>query len=445
MIVSGLARSLDDLVRALPAMGWEPTVALTEGPTHHRPEAYRQAYPGPNYLSIRAWCESRESRVQAIKRTIRKVAPDVVLGVSLADVYEAVTRLKLDGRAIRFVAPMRSCNAVQLADLRYYADFVDFVPCVSKMLCALTIDWIGLPSERVAYIPGGVTPPIVNRGSPANTALRLGYAGRLDTQKRCLDSVKLWRDLQQLRVGCTIDFYGSGPCEQQLRDAFASESQRGLVRFHGQCSQDQLYRRGYPNMDILLLFSAFEGTPRSVTEAMIHGVVPVISRYRGCVAEQLVRDWETGATFPVGDTLTAATIISKLDSDRPLLARLSHNAAKHVNLNYNIDKVNASWKDTLNRVMEFSVRIGKFAPNAPFSDSRGRLERWGTPHLLATALRRLVGRTPPPAYASDEWPFGNRGHDPQLLQQIENIADRVDMHATTYAIETQPAIQTSMI
>jgi hypothetical protein len=85
---------------------------------------------------------------------------------------------------------------------------------------------------------------------------------------------------------------------------------------------------------------------------MLHGVIPVVSDYRGRAAEGVVRDGETGLVFPIGNMRTAATAVDRLHKDATLVERLSRNAREEAEAGgYTIEQHGRRWANLLDDVV----------------------------------------------------------------------------------------------
>src|SRR5205085_37900 len=161
----------------------------------------------------------------------------------------------------------------------------------------------------VVEIAGGVAPP--HRRRVAAPTLRLGYVGRIATlQKRALDLADALDELRRRGVPFTCVVAGTGPEEAELRSRLPD------VTFLGWQTTEQLYDHVYPELDVLLHFAAWEGVPIAPREAMAHGVVPVMARFRGIAAEDHFHDGVDSLTFDIGDVRAAADHVEHLHRDR---------------------------------------------------------------------------------------------------------------------------------
>jgi hypothetical protein len=158
----------------------------------------------------------------------------------------------------------------------------------------------------------------------------------------------------------------------------------------------------------------------------MHGVIPITSRYAGFYAEGLVKENETGFSFPVGDMPQAAQQIQRLAQDQALRDRLSTNARLH-GQHYTWENSLMSWQTALDNVMARPPLISP-SPLPQIPTTTGRLEQLGMPPGIIDGLRRLrrfVLGSPIPT-GGEEWPLFYRHHPESLLQEISSALQVLD-------------------
>jgi glycosyltransferase involved in cell wall biosynthesis len=414
----GLETWLDELIPTLPARGWEPVVALARGRKHHDPDGYRAAHPAFETIEVDGRYGTREARVAALRATIRRVRPDLVVPINIADTLEAVAREKLAGSNLRLLVMLRAIRPHgELEDIRRWRDFIDLAVGGNRLLRALIAEWAHFPEERLRYIPPGSRRKTSAVRSPKPTdRLRIGYVGRLDAHdKRVLDLIDLARELEALGVAYDLTIAGDGPAREALERGLA-----GRARFLGEVPVDELYANVFPNLDVLVLFSTAEAGPQVVWQAMHYGVVPVVSRYRGATAENVLREGETALLFPVGDMRAAAAQIARLDD--ALLASLAAAAETAVDPSYLLDDSLLRWAETFDEAASLPPAIGTSLPSLKPS---GLYERVHLAPAIAYAMRRFSGRLAKSNGPGDEWPH----HGPigsETIARIDDAAERLD-------------------
>jgi glycosyltransferase involved in cell wall biosynthesis len=186
----------------------------------------------------------------------------------------------------------------------------------------------GAPDYRVVRVPHGVDNDLFARTAAAYqtadaraaarraagidpSAFVVLFAGKLVDRKRPLDVI---RAAARTARPTTVAVAGSGPLEPAMRDE-ASRLGVELKRL-GFLNQTEL-GRAYAIADCLALPSDRSETwGLVVNEALATGLPVVVSDAVGC-APDLVRDGETGRTYPLGDVARLAAALDTIGRDLP--------------------------------------------------------------------------------------------------------------------------------
>jgi glycosyltransferase involved in cell wall biosynthesis len=123
----------------------------------------------------------------------------------------------------------------------------------------------------VEHIPNGTEPPLRPRRVPGRRMPRLGFVGRMAVEKRPALVLEVARRLANEGVGFETHLFGGGPLADTVaREAAAVSSTRIEVRGFLE-DTEQIY----DEIDVLVLTSEIESSPRVVLEAMSRGVAVV--------------------------------------------------------------------------------------------------------------------------------------------------------------------------
>jgi len=437
----GVETIIHDLCRELPHLGWCSDLGLAAGERFHLVSRYRTAYPEVSVHPILPRFPTRRARVEAIVSVIRSVAPDIVVAARIADVYEAVARLKLSSEAPRLGVMVRGLEAQYVHDVSAYRDFIDACFADGRLIERACVELAGMDRDRVFNLPGGVRPPVVPVGQRVSgEVLRIGYVGRLaQADKRVLDLIALVERLEQADLPFMLSIIGEGPEEAALKGALDTPAHRSRIRFLPWQTHEALYRDVFPQLDCLLNFSPTEGVTIAPREGLGHGVVPVLSRFPGLVAEGIFRDGHNALTFEVGDMDAAARQVIALHRESGLLARLSAAAIVSQKGRYLFEGSMKAWADAFDACLRAPPRCGR---RLPIDDGpRPRLERMGLPGAIADRLRSWSRRMPQPSEPGGEWPHG-RFRVPAAAQDRLEALERVcDDAAETPSTAAAPMME----
>lgn len=118
------------------------------------------------------------------------------------------------------------------------------------------------------------------------------------------------------------------------------------VTYFENCNSEELIRKQFSNISLLVVSSSREGFPLVIMEAMEQGI-PVLSANVGSVSEHLI-DGENGFLAPIeaGEYVEfAIEKIIKLADNKELYLSLSLNAREHAKINFAIENFNAKYQE----------------------------------------------------------------------------------------------------
>ena len=405
---------------ALEKYGLEVHYGLAKGARFNDPAAFRRAHPYIVHAHIMdGSVGTPNSRSAAVEKLIRKIDADLVIPVAIGDALTAVRRSRISGVRSKLLVPLHSMHVGLLADVYANADLIDCVSCVSGLQykwCSNLFKDTNVPMLR--WIRNGVRAPEVRRPDGLSAKLRLGFVGRLEQlTKRVLDLPPLLDWLRTLEVPVEFTVAGDGPDRERLSDMLASLGDYHDIRMLGHLDTETIYRDVYPSIDCLLLFSPTEGAPVVISEAISHGVVPIISRYLGLASDALLKEGETCVSFDIGDAEAAARAVRRLSSDRLELARLSAACLRESTQVTQLGMIDR-WRDVCLEVIARDTRdVSKLVPSAQGRAMYGRLDRFGLPAGVSEVIRSIWRKPYQHASGFDEWP-GSLNTDPELQAGI---------------------------
>ncbi|MEI6863729.1 MAG: glycosyltransferase family 4 protein, partial [Candidatus Omnitrophota bacterium] len=275
-IYGGLATWLDYLVPDLEDSGWDVTVGLVSG-KYHDTGAYLSQHPFQKPIAIENSSGSREGRIRSICRAVRKVSPQLVVGVNITDTYAAVERLRLKKISDCKVAmTLHGFSPKLYDDMIRYSQLLDGVLCTNKLGCALAGQAGGIEKSRLHYAPYGVSIPEARPKSLDGKTLKIVYVGRLgeNFQKRVTDIPGIVDFLDRANLNYELKIVGSGEEEALLREKMRVQISEKRVSFTGALFGDALSKI-YDWANVILLTSFWETGPIVLWEAMARKVAVV--------------------------------------------------------------------------------------------------------------------------------------------------------------------------
>lgn len=163
--------------------------------------------------------------------------------------------------------------------------------------------------------------------------LRIGFVGRISTEKGPFDFVRIARNVLEKYPDAEFLVAGKGPEEGQMKELL---QQTGITKsfcFQGQLDEQQLHGL-YAKLDLLLLTSYTEGLPMTVLEASAMGV-PVVATRVGGVGE-IIQDGHNGFLAGAGDVGTLSMLALKVLEDKKLADKFRDNGRKKVEQEFSL-------------------------------------------------------------------------------------------------------------
>ena len=419
--LGGVQTWLDYLVPGLESVGWNVTVVLVDGPQSNA-KRYVQTHPFRQVHLVTNFTGSREGRVRALASTINSIRPNLVLGVNIADVYEAVARVRQTGDAqLKVAIALHGLQPCFYGDVSMYKTVIDGAIATNRLAVAAATQIGGAESARAFYAPCGVSVPALAAPICTDGDLTLLYAGRFDSdEKRVLDLPLILDALDRLQVGFRLRLAGSGPAEWELREALKKFGDR--VEFVGVLNEGTLQQSFYCAGSVLLIMSPSETGPLVAWEAMANGVALVTSEFMGIGIEGSLRNGENCLTFPIGDAEAAAIAISRL-TDPMRRQTLVRSGYRVVTERYSRESSVAAWNSAMRKILTLPRRIGVKESKTPIQASAGRLDLlFGT--RLAETLRRLLRIRFQHASAGAEWPHSYSDNARLRFYELLNLMDK---------------------
>lgn len=158
----------------------------------------------------------------------------------------------------------------------------------------------GVAANRVFWLPNIVDTEVFRPESRAADGVRLLFSGRFVEAKRPEWFISMVADLvRQCTLTISAVMLGDGPLRPAMERMAKELGVDERIHFTGRVSDPE---RFYKEADILVLTSAYEGTPNVIMEAMASGLPVVATRVGG--VEDLVSD-RTGCLCDTYEELVA--------------------------------------------------------------------------------------------------------------------------------------------
>jgi glycosyltransferase involved in cell wall biosynthesis len=311
--VSGLLSWMWRLKKSLPAAGVDLTLASLE----LQPFRFTQVCAPESFYDLRirqprewaAFLKTHGSAIHLINHAyeyvdlVEKLRPELLARLTLVGIchtdqdYYYHHLQRLDSKLAGIIAVSPRCREKLEQMLPHRRGTIPVLP-----------DW-DMP----------VDPPRPRAPDPTRP-LRILFNGRLlHLQKRVLDLPEISRRLAALGVLAQLTIAGDGPDLPRLRDAFG----RGRHIPHRLLGPRAPWEMAplLHEHDVFLQVSEFEGASVSLMEAMVGGLVPVVTGTES--GTELLEHGRNALVCPVGDVAAIAARLGELAADRTRLPQLA--------------------------------------------------------------------------------------------------------------------------
>lgn len=350
----GAERVVANLANHWAGIGWEVTV-VTVAP--QASDFYRVG-PGVRRVALNLtgnsanllagfWRTAR--RVQALRRVLRRLRPDVALSamhtanVVLSMAARGVPGLLAVGSEHNF--PPKAPMGIVWETLRRhaYGRLAAVVALTSE--CAA---WLGAHSHarRVPVIPNPVCWPLADQEPVGDPALvcrpgrRILLAvGRFSEEKNFTTLVALFARLAPRHPEWDLVILGDGP----LRAAVCAQAEQGglteRIFFPGRVGNVGDW---YARASLYAMSSHFEGFPNTLVEAMTYGL-PAVSFDCDTGPRDIIRHGVDGFLVPPGDAAAMEAALDSLMRDAALRAQFAVRATE-ARERFSMDKISRMWE-----------------------------------------------------------------------------------------------------
>ncbi|MBN1841356.1 MAG: glycosyltransferase [Deltaproteobacteria bacterium] len=225
-------------------------------------------------------------------------------------------------------------DSTRLSNLLFKKSICSYYPKADLILCngnLARIDLInefGLGPEKCLYLPnllevGRVHCGIREHGrSRQDDHLRIVSVGRLIAQK---DYTTLLRAVAKISgdVPLSVEIFGNGPYKRKIERDIVKYRLGDVVMLKGPVSNPETF---FPDFDLLVSSSLYEGMSNVMLEAMAEGLPVVVSEVSG--SRDVLTNSSQGVVFPPGDADKLGSILKSLALDRERLIMLSREGSR---------------------------------------------------------------------------------------------------------------------
>ena len=306
--VGGLHTYIQNLALGLKGKGWAVHLIAT----NNRGDYFHKLSQVVNCYDLSMLPLTRK-KVYAAAELLQEIAPDVLIMNHSPLLHYC---LPLISTKIKPIALLHS------NDPRFYRIATSFSSRVFRWIAptvalAETCKKYLHPHDhmRIRVVPHGIDDGVffADAGSLHETTRSIIFVGSLDVHKGVDLVPEIFKVVLKQHPDIKLNIVGKGPSRLQLETRFKELGIASSVKFLGSLTADELAGI-YRKTDVLLLPTRIEGFGLAIAEAMMCGVVPIVTNLRG-ITDQLVENGKTGFLVDQDHITGFAGAASSLFSD----------------------------------------------------------------------------------------------------------------------------------
>ncbi len=283
-------------------------------------------------------------------RELRRLRPEVVHCHNPAPTLQAAIPARLAG-ARSIIATRHSLvappyNTSEEIAFNFAARFCDWIVGICDATCENLLHTPGALRNRIVRVYNGVDPiePVAISEQPQKQGFTLLFVGRLAPIKSLQTLIRATAHALPHIPGLHLWIVGDG-AERPTLEALVDElGIADSVTFWGERHDVAGF---FSAADLYCMSSTSEGLPMSLLQAMSVGVPAVVTDVGGMA--EVVKNFQTGLTAPVGDAAAMADAIVQLASNEDQRAAFSANARAAYGADFTLERMDASYMELYRR------------------------------------------------------------------------------------------------
>lgn len=287
------------------------------------------------------------NNIHAVLEKLQSQLPCCVVTSCVNDVMLAACILKRKGnRQIKIVSVVHQGLEWAYWEHAQLNQYIDCYVAVSEDIRQGLIGR-GIAEDKVLHMtcPVKGMDPYVRSYSGIGDPIRIGYAGRIETEQKRMDYLLLLIvELEELGTDYRIEIAGDGSYLEAITKYVDSHNLAGKIQIDGVLERGQM-TSFWKAQDVCINLSDYEGRSLSVMEAMNNGAVPIVTATSG--VKEDIQNGENGYIVEIGDYWSMAQIIDRLAKTKDLLEKQGNLAHKIIAEKSSMDKHIIFWKRIL--------------------------------------------------------------------------------------------------
>lgn len=227
------------------------------------------------------------------------------------------------------------CNSFVAVSNKVKDSLIEYNPIINKNLIQIIPNSIYIPAFK-------------DKKYDFKNIIQVVFIGRIEnSQKGVLLLPDIIEQLKKEGFPVRLSIIGEGPDEDRLKDKIQRLKLQNEIKIVGYLSYETVMKV-IPEYDFLIMPSNLEGLPFVLLEAMVNGVIPIVSLLPG-ITDMLIKNEENGFFGYPGDTLSFVSAIKKAIDKIDSLSEISKNAYDIIKINYHVKKMGDNYLELINQ------------------------------------------------------------------------------------------------
>lgn len=263
------------------------------------------------------------SRIVRMHYFIKEYKPDLILSFLFTTNIMSVI-LHLINRRPLIVSERNdpsSYNYLVKMACKYMYPLADCIVCQGENVKT----FFSKGKEKVKVIPNPINKssiPIVYSEKKNKVVVAVG---RLIPQKNFSLLIDSFSDISSLFPDHTLEIYGKGPLENQLKKKIQDLGMTHRIKLMGEKKNVMHFIQ---NSELFVMTSNFEGFPNALVEAMASGLPVISTNFASGIAKEYISDNENGLVVPIQNRESLTKAMVTILSDKDLRETMSKNNKK---------------------------------------------------------------------------------------------------------------------
>ena len=276
--------------------------------------------------------------IKSLRDTIKNLKPDAVVSFMLT--INIVTWMATRGLRVRFIPSERNDPSTGRGKLKHWLSCKAYASSFKTVF--QTERARSFYSKKIQQNGVVIPNPVnVDQERNSNPKHKIVSVGRLEIQKNRRLLIDAFSDVYKKHPEYTLDIYGEGSQEEELKQLIVELGLTSAVILHGNVND---VHRQIADAEMFVLSSDYEGLSNALLEAMMMGLPCITTDCAG--AAEAVEDGVDGIIIPIRDRKKMAEAMEELISDASLRNQFSKKAVEH-SKRFKTDRVVDKWEELL--------------------------------------------------------------------------------------------------